>query len=139
MATMSAVQQTTGYGPAASAANSIPEFSGDVKSFAYRAAMQSTDSDLWSAAVRAEIDSLVGNGTFQAVSEQSIPIGKKILTTPARLAKEVESSEFKENLVFDDVRRRDVIAEFAMERRSPGLIHGLGAHEVPIELIVVSN
>ena len=34
MATMSAVQQTTGYGPAASAANSIPEFSGDVKSFA---------------------------------------------------------------------------------------------------------
>ena len=47
----------------------------------YRAAMQSTDSDLWSAAVRAEIDSLVGNGTFQAVSEQSIPVGKKILTT----------------------------------------------------------
>ena len=38
----------------------------------YRAAMQSTESDLWSAAVRAEIDSLVGNGTFQAVFEQCI-------------------------------------------------------------------
>ena len=47
----------------------------------YRAAMQSTDSDLWSAAVRAEIDSLGTNSTFQAIAEQSIPVGKKILTT----------------------------------------------------------
>lgn len=30
----------------------------------YRAAMQTSDSDLWSTAVRSEIDSLVGNGTF---------------------------------------------------------------------------
>ena len=42
--------------------------------------MQTADSDLWSAAVRAEIDSLVANGTFQAVSEQSIPTDKKLLS-----------------------------------------------------------
>ena len=47
----------------------------------YRGAMQSSDSDLWSAAVRAEIDSLVSNGTFQAVPEQSIPADKKLLST----------------------------------------------------------
>ena len=44
----------------------------------YREAMH---SDRWSAAVRAEIDSLVSNGTFESVAATSVPQWKKLLST----------------------------------------------------------
>jgi len=68
----------------------------------YRAAMQTSDSDLWSTAVRSEIDSLVTNGTFQAVPEQSIPAGKKVLTTRWVFTRKIQvdgSTRYKARLV----------------------------------------
>ena len=74
---------------------------GGSASLNYRQAMQSAESASWATAVKSEIESLTGNGTFEVVPESSVGSGK-LLSTQWVLTKKRElngDTRFKGRLV----------------------------------------